>query len=165
MSEPAATMQSITTVWYAVQTYARHEKRVADRMRQQGPAALGAVTELWLAAGADVSTLAAGEHDRIMAAVSHLPHVAAYSLAAVIGAQPGVAGLTGGGFADTTRVAGTPPAMWVDIMLENREALLPLVDALGERVAALRAAIAYGDAEALAALLAEGRAARARVLA
>jgi prephenate dehydrogenase len=127
------------------------------------------VAALWRTAGAaHVADLDAEAHDRIFAAVSHLPHVAAYALVSAIGGVGhggrDFVGLTGGGFQDTTRIASTPPAMWVDVFLENRDALLPLIDQLGSHVAAIRAAIVAGDGPEIARLLGEARAARERIL-
>lgn len=128
-------------------------------------AALAAVTTLWQALGARVVLLGPDAHDAAVAGLSHLPHVAAFALAgAVAHAAPGLAGLAGGSFDSGTRVAASAPAAWVDILLANRTALLPWIDAFAVRVAALRAAIAAGDSAALHALLAEAQAARATIL-
>ena len=128
--------------------------------------ALWLVTKLWQTLGAQVVEIGALEHDRAMAAVSHLPHVAAYALAGVL-AERGyddLIGLTAGGFLDTTRVASTAPAMWVDVMLENQAMLLPLVELLRGRLDKLRDAISAGDAETIRTLLTEARKAREGIL-
>lgn len=129
-------------------------------------AALATVAGLWEAIGARIVQVDAAEHDRILAAVSHLPHVAAYALAAAAAAQgvERLAGFAGTSFEHSTRVAATAPGIWIDIFLDNREALLPLVDALAARVGQLRQAIAAGDAAEIGRLLVEGRAARQRIL-
>src|SRR5260370_875401 len=78
--------------------------------------ALAACVALWRAVGACVETLDAAAHDQALALVSHLPHAAAFALAAAVGgaADDGapIAGLWGGGFVDTTRIAGSDPEMW-----------------------------------------------------
>jgi cyclohexadieny/prephenate dehydrogenase len=129
-------------------------------------AAVAQATAFWQALGARVLTIAPGPHDAAMAAVSHLPHVAAFALAASLAERvpelqkggPAAASTTS--LRDTTRIAASSPAVWRDIFLENRAHLLPLVRALEGQVGALRAAIEAGDAGALEALLATGRAAR-----
>ena len=76
-------------------------------------------------------------HDRVFGAGSHLPHVAAYALAAALGQLDadvidGLRRLPTSSLRDTTRVAASSPAMWRDIFLDNRAEVLPLIDALGE---------------------------------
>jgi len=130
------------------------------------PAAVDQATAFWQALGARVLPIAPEPHDAAMAAVSHLPHVAAFALAASLSQRlpelqkvgPAAASTTS--LRDTTRIAGSSPAVWRDIFLENRAHLLPLVRALEGQVGALRAAIEAGDPRALEALLAIGRAAR-----
>src|SRR6185312_8259266 len=97
--------------------------------------------------------------------VSHLPHAAAFALAAAVGGVADeVAGLSGGGFADTTRIAASDAIMWRDIFVANRAALLDAVDACAGELAALRRAIDDGDAAAIEALVARARQGRARVM-
>lgn len=127
------------------------------------------VAALWQRAGAEVALLDAATHDRMMAVVSHLPHAVAYTLVgamADVGGQGGreLIGLTGGGFTDTTRIAATPVPMWVDVFLDNRDALLWAMDAYELRLRTLREAIVRGDALAIERLLEEARAARQRIL-
>jgi prephenate dehydrogenase len=124
---------------------------------------------MWQAVGALPIEMDAQHHDRVVAAVSHLPHVAAYALAATVGAIGGdvgrdVVGLAGGGFTDTTRIASTPPAMWIDVFLENKEAILSLIDTYAARVGELRGAIERGDAAAIESLLRAAADGRKRIL-
>jgi prephenate dehydrogenase len=127
-------------------------------------AALVFVRDLWARVGARVVEMDAAAHDRAVAAVSHLPHLVAYALAGAVGDAGDFAGLAGGGFTDTTRIAATPPSMWVDVFLENAPEILALVRGFDARLGALRAAIERGDGERIARLIDEARAARAAVL-
>ena len=132
-------------------------------------AAQARATTLWQALGAEVLAMPAALHDAVMAAVSHLPHVAAFSLASALGSLDPVTRasarqLPTTSLRDTSRVAGSSPAMWRDIFLENREALLPLVRAMAAGTAELLAAIDAGDGARVEAFLTEARARRAAVL-
>ncbi len=133
--------------------------------------ALATATAFWQRLGARVVAMDPEPHDACMAAVSHLPHVAAFALAASLldalaGPGPTQEALAPTTSAkDTTRIAASSPAVWRDIFLENRGPLLPLVRALEGRVAAISAAIAAGDGATLEALLAAGRAGRNRLMA
>jgi prephenate dehydrogenase len=96
--------------------------------------------------------------------VSHLPHVAAFALAAAVGRDASLEGLSGGGFTDTTRIAASDPRMWRDVLLSNRDAVLAAMRGLDEELAGLRRAIASGDGEALEALILRAREGRQRIL-
>jgi prephenate dehydrogenase len=116
------------------------------------PDALAAVEALWAAAGARVERMDAPEHDRIFAAVSHLPHLLAYALVAQIAGQPDgerKLGFAGGGFRDFTRIAASSPVMWRDIALANRVALGEQLRGYRAQLDALQAAVDAGDAAAL----------------
>jgi prephenate dehydrogenase len=133
------------------------------------PAALARAHDLWTRVGAEVLEMPAELHDHVMAAVSHLPHVAAYALAAALGnLSPAVdaaaRGMSTTSLRDTTRVAATDSRMWRDIFLENAEALLPLMDRLAAQVQELRQAVASQDGERLVAALEAGRTTRARLV-
>jgi prephenate dehydrogenase len=111
-------------------------------------------------------------HDQVLGAASHLPHVAAFALAAAIGgidaeggpASAALRALTTTSLRDTTRVAASSPAMWRDIFLDNRDEMLPLIDRLSAAVADLRAAIDAGDAARLDAFLEAAQAARRKIV-
>jgi prephenate dehydrogenase len=99
--------------------------------------------------GARPTAIDADAHDRILAAVSHLPHVLANVLVSQAAATlaHGEARLpaTGPSFRDATRVAGAPSSIWTDIYLSNRDALITEIDGAIERLAAVRAALGAGD--------------------
>ena len=107
------------------------------------------------ALGARPQAIDARGHDRIMATVSHLPHVLANALAAEAAAELGRDSErmpeVGPSFRDATRVAGSNPAIWADIYSGNREALAASVEALARRLEQAAALIRSGDGEALAA--------------
>lgn len=95
--------------------------------------------------GARPAVVDAADHDRHMAAVSHLPHVLANVL--VEGARGAPA--AGPSLRDAARVAGANPSLWADIYLANRDALLAAVDAAQEGLAGARALLEAGDREGL----------------
>ncbi len=110
---------------------------------------LDLVAGLWRLAGADVCFMEPGHHDRIFAEISHLPHMAAYALVHAVGTADvegeNVLSYTAGGFRDFTRIASSDPAMWRDIALMNREALLHSIDGFSTSLAELRRRIDGGD--------------------
>ncbi|MDP1536867.1 MAG: prephenate dehydrogenase/arogenate dehydrogenase family protein [Burkholderiales bacterium] len=130
-------------------------------------AAVRLVRAAWLVCGARIVRLQAAEHDEIFAAVSHLPHVAAFALMNLL-AQRGDArrllGFSGGGLRDTVRIAGSSPEMWRDICIANRAALVPLVDGYISELETARAALTAGDGESLESIFRTAQRARARWL-
>jgi prephenate dehydrogenase len=121
------------------------------------------VKSCWEAAGARIATMDAERHDRIFAAVSHLPHVLSFALVSEIAARDDAADLLGfaaGGFRDFTRIAASSPEMWRDIALQNRTALLDELDRYAARLAVFRELIDRGDGPGLERLMTEARSAR-----
>jgi prephenate dehydrogenase len=126
-------------------------------------AALRRVEEFWTTCGARVARLDPARHDRILAAVSHLPHLLAFTLVAELASRQDSAEYmsnAGSGFRDFTRIAGSSPEMWRDIALANRDALLTELGAYRGALDALMLSIEHGDRAALDAML--GRAAETR---
>ncbi|WP_165982882.1 prephenate dehydrogenase/arogenate dehydrogenase family protein [Dankookia rubra] len=118
------------------------------------PDAVEAVGGLWRALGARVEIMEAAHHDRVLAVISHLPHLLAFNVvntaSDVEGALQGeVMKYAAGGFRDFTRIAGADPALWRDVMLHNRAALLEMMGRYSENLAALQHAIRWGESEAL----------------
>ncbi|MGI9539661.1 MAG: prephenate dehydrogenase/arogenate dehydrogenase family protein [Miltoncostaeaceae bacterium] len=106
-------------------------------------------------------------HDRLMALVSHLPHVLATALVnQAAAANPGgreALRSSGRSFADLTRVAGANPALWTDILMANREAVLDALAGHVEEVSGLAAALRDRDATGLSAALQRAAAGRDRL--
>jgi prephenate dehydrogenase len=124
---------------------------------------LGRIEALWEIAGAQVRRMAAVQHDAVFAAVSHLPHIAAYALMLqVANAEdaPLKLGFAGGGFRDFTRIAASSPEMWRDICLGNREAILWELDTYQAVLKHLRTKIAESDGTALEKLFTKASIAR-----
>ncbi|HET7876259.1 MAG TPA: prephenate dehydrogenase/arogenate dehydrogenase family protein [Methylomirabilota bacterium] len=114
------------------------------------PQALKRITELWEAMGARVTTMDPVAHDRAVAAVSHLPHLAAQALVdAVRRLDPHFLEVAARGFKDTTRIAASDPQVWREIFQENREALGEALRAYRESLDHLERLIAVGDAQAI----------------
>jgi prephenate dehydrogenase len=112
------------------------------------------VTDLWEATGARVVTLDPATHDRVVAAVSHLPHLVAFALVDAVRAfEPGATALAAGGFKDTTRIAAADPAIWREIFLSNRDALARSVEAFRTALDAIERLVLKGDGDRLEALL------------
>ncbi|HTC58594.1 MAG TPA: prephenate dehydrogenase/arogenate dehydrogenase family protein [Solirubrobacteraceae bacterium] len=122
--------------------------------------------------GGQPAAIAPDAHDRLMANVSHLPHVLANVLVAQAvrsieshGAtlDPEVPLGSGPSFRDATRVAGANPAIWTDIYLSNRDLLAEALDGAIEELSAVRDTLRTGDAQRLAAWNERARAERARL--
>ena len=116
------------------------------------PEALALAHALWEATEAEVVYMSVEDHDAILAATSHLPHVLAYALVDTLSHAPErerIFRFAAGGFRDFTRIASSDPVMWRDIALTNREALLEAIDSFGRHLATLREAVAAGDGAAL----------------
>jgi prephenate dehydrogenase len=102
--------------------------------------------------GAQPAAIDAAVHDRVMASVSHLPHVFANVLVAQAARALGDGAevpATGPSFRDATRVAGANATIWPDIYLSNRDALVALIDETQARLAQVRAALAAADRGAI----------------
>jgi prephenate dehydrogenase len=126
-------------------------------------AALRRIRALWALTGAEVVEMSVAQHDAVLAATSHLPHMLAYTLVdALAGDTRGgdIFRFAAGGFRDFTRIASSDPQMWHDIALANREALLAAIDRFGDHLADLRAAIDRGDGATIMATFQRAKAAR-----
>ena len=126
------------------------------------PAAVKTIVALWEALGAGrVVTLDPDAHDRAVAAISHLPHLAAFALVdAVERFEPGAFDVAARGFRDTTRIAAADPVMWEEIFLDNREALAASLEVYRKSLDGLADLIVRGDGDALRAAIARIKARR-----
>ncbi|MEE9503980.1 MAG: prephenate dehydrogenase/arogenate dehydrogenase family protein [Thermodesulfobacteriota bacterium] len=115
--------------------------------------ALERVKELWTQVGSVVACMDSEEHDEVFAAVSHLPHIVAYSmvnsLLKVKGFEKNIFSFSAGGFKDFTRIAASDPVMWKDIALMNKDKLLSAIKLFQEYLEELKEAIEREDGERL----------------
>lgn len=118
------------------------------------------VKRAWALCGADVRILDAETHDRVFAAVSHLPHLLAYALVDEFAKRSNADQLfdyAAAGFRDFTRIAGSHPEMWRDISLANRTALLAELDRYSAALMRIRQALVNSEGDTLSAIYANAR--------
>ncbi len=130
---------------------------------QTGEHHLAVVRRLWEGVGAVVSLMSRSEHDEVLAATSHVPHVLAYALVDTLARMEEnreIFRYAAGGFRDFTRIAGSDPVMWHDICLSNRDAILAVLDRLTGSFGELRGAIASGDSDFIMGVFTRAREAR-----
>ncbi|MCA3216472.1 MAG: prephenate dehydrogenase/arogenate dehydrogenase family protein [Burkholderiales bacterium] len=142
-------------VQYAQATLFRDRLAITTPTDETHAEALARVEALWRAAGARVLRMGAEEHDRIFAAVSHLPHLLAFALVAAIASESDGAhklGFAGAGFRDFTRIAAASPEMWRDVALANQPALSAELRHYRGWLERLQAAVDGRDAAALEAM-------------
>jgi len=118
------------------------------------PAAVEKVAALWRGVGSNVDTLDPEHHDRVLAITSHLPHLIAYTIvgtATDLGTdlKQEVIKYSASGFRDFTRIASSDPVMWRDVFLNNREAVLEILQRFTEDLTALQRAIRRGEGDTL----------------
>ena len=139
------------------------KKAILTPLPENPAAMVEQVAAAWQKCGAIVHRLAPEQHDRIFAAVSHLPHLLAYALVDQIAQASESDQLfhyAASGFRDFTRIAGSSPEMWRDIALANREALLAELATYGTQIAKLQSMLTQSDGAGLEAMF--GNAQRAR---
>ena len=138
-------------------------KVVVTPLPENRPEAVARVREMWAACGAVLHEMSPQEHDRVFAAVSHMPHLLAFGLVHDLAGRANAEQLfsyAAGGFRDFTRVAGSHPEMWRDICIANRHSILAELDAYLSELAYLRALLVAGDGPALEAVFDEASRAR-----
>ena len=107
--------------------------------------------ELWRRCGSMVTTMEPSHHDRVLAIVSHLPHLIAFTICGTADdlesqSREEVLQFAASGFRDFTRIAASDPVMWRDVFLNNREALLEMLARFMEDAQAMARAVRWGDA-------------------
>jgi cyclohexadieny/prephenate dehydrogenase len=133
------------------------------------PALVARLGRFWRSLGATVEVMDAAHHDLVLAVTSHIPHLIAYT---IVGTASDLEDVTrgevikysAGGFRDFTRIAASDPTMWRDVFLNNREAVLEMLDRFLTDLAHMREAIRAGDGEAMFDLFARTRAIRRSII-
>lgn len=141
----------------------RGKRVVLTPLAENSDSAVRRVSEAWSACGASITRMDPEEHDAILGAVSHLPHVLAYALVHEFAMRENGAQLfahAAGGFRDFTRIASSHPEMWRDICIANSDRILEELRRYRKKLDAVGKLLEAGDAAALEKLFAEAREAR-----
>jgi prephenate dehydrogenase len=139
----------------------RNRRVVLTPLKENSNADVSLVESAWSTCGAKVSRMDADEHDSVLAAVSHLPHLLAFALVHEVAQRGNSAELfsfAAGGFRDFTRIASSHPEMWRDICVANRDRLLDEVKRFSSKLDQVKNLL--DKPEKLEQLFAEARAAR-----
>ncbi|MFR8206484.1 MAG: prephenate dehydrogenase/arogenate dehydrogenase family protein [Alphaproteobacteria bacterium] len=112
------------------------------------------VAMMWRSAEMRIDTMMPEHHDKVMAAVSHLPHLIAYSIVGTVADLEGyekkeIIKYSASGFRDFTRIAGSDPTMWRDILLNNKGTILELIQRFVEDLIALERNIRWDEGDRL----------------
>ena len=131
--------------------------------------AVARVAEMWRRFGSNLEFMEASHHDKVLAITSHLPHLIAYTIVGTAtdleeDTKSEVIKFSAGGFRDFTRIAASDPVMWRDVFLNNREAVLEIIQRFNEDLTALQRAIRWGEGDKLEELFTRTRAIRRGVI-
>jgi cyclohexadieny/prephenate dehydrogenase len=134
------------------------------------PVLVSRVVAFWEALGAMVDTMDPEHHDLVLAVTSHIPHLIAYTIVGTASdledvTRSEVIKYSAGGFRDFTRIAASDPTMWRDVFLNNRDAVLVMLQRLLDDLATMQAAIKAGDGDALFDRFTQTRAIRRSIVA
>jgi prephenate dehydrogenase len=141
----------------------RHRRVILTPNEQSDADALQTVRWMWQQTGAEVIEMSVAHHDEVLAATSHLPHLLAFTLVDTLARledHDDIFRFAAGGFRDFTRIASSNPQMWHDICLNNREALLKMVNRFSEELATLTSAIECGNGDAILQIFQRAKTAR-----
>jgi len=114
------------------------------------PRSLKSVMDLWSSLGSKVMAMGPAQHDRVYAAVSHLPHLIAYAMVNTVSdIDKSYLSYCGQGFRDMTRIAASSPDIWTDISLLNRQNLIEMIDLFRENLNRMEAQLKTAEADGL----------------
>jgi len=125
--------------------------------------AIEQVEAMWQATGANVETMDALHHDKVLAATSHLPHAIAYALVDCLASMDDIDEVfrfAAGGFRDISRIASSDPVMWRDIFMQNREQILDMMQRYKDELDLIYNALESEDAQSLEALFTRAKKSR-----
>ncbi len=131
---------------------------------------VSALIDFWESLGAMVETMSAEHHDRVLAVTSHIPHLIAYTIVGTASdleevTRSEVIKYSAGGFRDFTRIAASDPTMWRDVFLNNREAVLEMLERFLTDLAFMREAIRAGDGQTMFDMFSRTRSIRRSIVA
>jgi prephenate dehydrogenase len=130
---------------------------------ENAPEMVTRAVDLWQSVGAIVEQMDVQHHDHVLAATSHLPHLAAFGLVSSLSRleeRYEVFRYAAGGFRDFSRIASSDPQMWRDICVANRDELLPMLDHYLVELHRLRQLIEASDSAGVEKLFVDAKAVR-----
>lgn len=133
------------------------------------PDAVRRLTGFWERCGSRVDTMDPVHHDKVLAIVSHLPHIIAYNIVGTADdletvTESEVIKYSASGFRDFTRLAASDPTMWRDVCLHNKDAILEMLARFSEDLSSLQRAIRWGDGDKLFDMFKRTRAIRRSII-
>jgi prephenate dehydrogenase len=146
-------------------TLYQNRRVILTPLPETDPDAVERVEWMWRTCGAQISRMSCAHHDEVLAATSHLPHMLAYGLVDALARMDETDEIfryAAGGFRDFTRIASSPPVMWRDICIANREALSAMLGRFSVELTDLAQAIRLGDGQYLLQVFERAKAARDR---
>lgn len=142
---------------------------VLTPLPETGIKAVEQVTKLWERCGSRVEIMDPKHHDLVLGITSHLPHLIAYTIVGTANEleddiKSEVIKFSASGFRDFTRIAASDPVMWRDVFLNNKEAVLEILQRFNEDLTAVQRAIRKGDGDYLYQKFADTRAIRKEII-
>ncbi len=142
--------------------YVNH-KVILTPTPETDPEALNLVQHTWRGMGADVLCMDVAQHDAVLAATSHLPHLLAFSLVDTLSKEDEnqeIFRYAAGGFRDFTRIASSDPTMWHDIFIANRQSVLDVIGHFSRGLEVFKTAVDQEDSQAILGIMTRAKVAR-----
>jgi len=137
---------------HAVEQLYKNRKVILTPTEKTATSASDAIAKMWESVGANVDFMSASQHDAILSATSHLPHMVAYNLVNYLGRREDaerIFNYAAGGFYDFTRIASSDPTMWADICVANKDEIINSIDGFISCLTELKQKIAVQDREGI----------------
>ncbi len=128
------------------------KRLILTPMTETAPEFIQLAQDFWQKFGSNVTLMEIEQHDAVLAATSHLPHILAFSLVNFLGKKDETADIfkyAAGGFKDFTRIASSDPTMWLDICQANKEQIIPLIEQLCVELNGVKAKLEQDQSQAL----------------
>ncbi len=130
----------------------RNRKVILTPLQENSQSSIDKISDMWQHCGAHIEYLSVIQHDKVLAATSHLPHLLAFSMVTYLSGlndHDEIFKYAAGGFRDFTRIASSDSVMWRDVCLANGDALIELIDGYKNELDEVAEAIKQKDADKL----------------
>lgn len=130
----------------------QNRKVILTPLQENSQSSIDRISDMWQQSGAHIEYLSVIQHDKVLAATSHLPHLLAFSMVTYLSGlndHDEIFKYAAGGFRDFTRIASSDSVMWRDVCLANGDALIELIDGYKKELDEVAEAIKQQDADKL----------------